>query len=119
MGAARRSPMAKWKLNPKLLEKLAARQLEILCHYSSHTAPGGILVYATCSIMPEENDLVIEKFLKNNPTFEPDSLYWAFKKNGVNVAGMKENDYKLNLWPSKHGCDGFFMARIKRKHDNE
>lgn len=90
MGTVRRSPMVKWRLTPKQLEKHAAKQLMILSHNASEVRIGGTLVYATCSILAEENGHVVESFLRDHPTFSleeqqqldpfhdgTDGLYWA------------------------------------------
>ena len=119
MGTSRRMPMAKWKLNPKLLKKLHDRQYEILSYYSQFVSEGGILLYATCSIMPDENEKVIEKFIKNNSDFVQDSLYSRLNNYNIEVPGLKEDDYYLTLLPSVHKTDGFFMARLKRRYLEE
>lgn len=90
MGTVRRSPMVKWRLTPKQLEKHAAKQLMILSDNASEVRIGGTLVYATCSILADENEHVVESFLRGHPTFSleeqqqldpfhdgTDGLYWA------------------------------------------
>lgn len=119
MGTTRRMPMAKWRLNEKLLAKHNKNQLKILTHYSQYVKPGGILLYATCSIMPAENDLLVDDFLQQNPDFKPDSLYLAFDLYDIKIEGLGKEDFKLNLLPSLHGSDGFFMARMRRVNEDE
>ncbi|MFA6569840.1 MAG: hypothetical protein WCT77_01240 [Bacteroidota bacterium] len=114
MGTSRRMPMQKWRIDGKYLEKMSERQSVILKDYSKYVSPGGILMYATCSLMPEENDKVVEEFLKENTDFVPDSISTALGKTGISFKELKDNDYKLHLTPSRHGCDGFFMARMRR-----
>lgn len=114
MGTVRRMPMAKWRLTPELLKKHSAKQLMILTEYAQFVAPGGVLVYATCSMMPEENDRVVERFLKDNPDFEPEPLSEVFKSVGVNVGALKQGAATLSLSPGEHGTDGFFMGRLRR-----
>ena len=66
-GAWRRSPEGKWRLTPEDLDALCALQLKILQECSAFLAPGGVLAYATCSLLPEENEAVIEAFLHRAP----------------------------------------------------
>jgi 16S rRNA (cytosine967-C5)-methyltransferase len=114
-GTARRMPMQKWRLNPKLLERHTRKQLQLLESYSKFVKPGGIIVYATCSILPDENDIIVEKFLENNTEFEPDSLLKVYEKNQIKIKNLKMNEFKLTLLPSEYNCDGFFMARMNKK----
>ena len=97
IGILRRNPDAKWKLQPEQIEKLRATQQEILQSYSAITKPGGLMVYATCSILPSENQQQVEKFLSS-------------------VAG---SDFKLmkerRILPQHEGFDGFYMALLSRE----
>lgn len=97
IGVLRRNPDAKWKLTPGFLKEITQTQGEILRDYSTMVKPQGVLVYATCSILPQENQQQIQSFLRSD-------------------AGQ---DFVLEtqetLLPSKTGFDGFFMARLKRK----
>ena len=97
IGILRRNPDAKWKLQPEQIEKLRATQQEILQSYSAITKPGGLMVYATCSILPSENQHQVEKFL-------------------ASVAG---SDFKLmkerRILPQHEGFDGFYMALLSRE----
>jgi 16S rRNA (cytosine967-C5)-methyltransferase len=94
LGVLRRNPDAKWKLSPESLEKVRDTQQEILRTYSNILRPGGVLVYATCSVLPSENEKQVQSFLKTNPNFELEAEH--------------------HQWPSE-GFDGFYMARLKRK----
>jgi 16S rRNA (cytosine967-C5)-methyltransferase len=113
-GTVRRMPMQKYRLNPQLLKKLSARQYEILSYYSQFLKTGGYLIYSTCSLMYDENDAVINKFLNDNPNFIPDPFNQYLKTYGINIHGFDENSYKITLTPSKFECDGFFIARMKK-----
>jgi len=93
MGVLRRNPDAKWKLTAEHTEWVRNTQLEILEDYSMMLKPGGKMVYATCSIMPSENEKQVEKFLSNNPEYQLEAMH--------------------HTWPSE-GWDGFFMARMKK-----
>jgi len=97
MGVLRRNPDAKWKLSPEFLKEITQTQSEILGDYASMVKPGGTLVYATCSILPQENQEQIKAFLAND----------AGKEFSL--------DAQETLLPSVTGYDGFFMARLKRK----
>jgi len=93
LGTLRRNPDAKWKLTPEFLDNVRVTQAEILRSYSKILRPGGQLVYATCSILPSENERQVERFLSENPNFRL----------------LEER----KLTPSEHGFDGFYMARIE------
>lgn len=94
IGVLRRNPDDKWKLSKSRIDELVQIQQHILQEYSSMLKAGGTLVYATCSILPSENDKQIEVFLKGNPDF-------VLEK-------------KQTIYPSEGG-DGYFMARLLKK----
>jgi 16S rRNA (cytosine967-C5)-methyltransferase len=114
MGTARRMPMVKWRLTPALVAKLARKQLEILIEKSRYVRQGGILMYATCSMMPQENEEVVHSFLKTHTNFELEPLNTAFSRYGITIDGLQQNDAMITLLPHLHGTDGFFIARMKR-----
>ena len=95
LGILRRNPDAKWKLNPNFINSVRETQQEILQKYAPIVKKGGKLVYATCSILPSENEMQIEKFLSQNA------------------------DYQLikqqTILPQNENFDGFFMALLERK----
>ncbi len=96
IGVLRRNPDAKWKLTPDKIKALEETQKKILESYSKMVKVGGKLVYATCSILPSENEKRIEEFLvQNSDTYE-----------------LEE---ELKLLPSTTSGDGFYMARLVRK----
>lgn len=97
LGILRRNPDAKWKLQPEQIEQLRATQQEILQSYSAITKPGGQMVYATCSILPSENQDQIEKFLNSDA--------------GKDFILLKER----RILPQDDGFDGFYMALLERK----
>jgi len=94
MGTVRRLPMTKWRLAPDQLQRHARKQFSILTEYAGYVRPGGTLVYATCSILPAENEDVVRGFLKKNPDFTFDA----------------EQQYD----PLHHGTDGLYWARLRR-----
>ena len=94
LGTLRRSPDSKWKLTEAFMNDIKAKQQKILQTYAQMVKPGGKLVYATCSILPSENQDQVHYFLANNPNF---SL-----------------EQEKTLLPSQSGFDGFYMARLAR-----
>ena len=99
LGVLKRNPDSKWKLNPEFLERVKITQAEILDQYASMVKQGGKLVYATCSILPSENELQVKAFLKNHPEF------------------TLLKDQKVS--PVKFGFDGFYMALLERKSEEK
>jgi 16S rRNA (cytosine967-C5)-methyltransferase len=70
LGVLRRNPDSKWKLQPEFLDNIRKTQQEILCSYSKMVKPGGKLVYATCSVLPSENQDQVKQFLSTNSEFK-------------------------------------------------
>ena len=97
LGVLRRNPDAKWKLEPEFLDKIRVTQQEVLQHYSRMVKPEGKLVYATCSVLPSENQKQVATFLKSEA--------------GANFTLVKDK----KLLAHKSGFDGFYMALLKRK----
>ncbi|PSK97606.1 16S rRNA (cytosine967-C5)-methyltransferase [Cecembia rubra] len=97
LGVLKRNPDTKWKLSPESIQKVQDIQQEILQNYSSMVKQGGLLVYATCSILPSENQFQIEKFLASEKGKDFDLL----------------EDQKVLAQES--GFDGFYIAKLKRK----
>jgi 16S rRNA (cytosine967-C5)-methyltransferase len=113
-GTVRRSPMLKWRLSPLALEKHAYKQLALLSSFAAAVKPGGVLVYATCSVLPQENTDVIAAFLAEHEDFALEPLAPCFAVAGITVPGLQEDAGYLTLYPSIHGTDGFFLARMRR-----
>ncbi len=97
LGVLRRNPDSKWKLSLEFIENLQKTQQNILQQYARMTRPGGLMVYATCSLLPSENHEQVSAFL-NTPVGE-----------GFEFCTEK------TLWPQDEGFDGFYMALLKRK----
>ncbi len=97
LGVLRRNPDSKWKLQPEFLSRIKGVQQEILTNYSKMVKPGGKLVYATCSILPEENTEQVKQFLQSD--------------EGKDFSFVKEQ----NIFASQSGFDGFYMAQLERK----
>jgi 16S rRNA (cytosine967-C5)-methyltransferase len=115
MGTVRRMPMTKWRLTPELLRKHGQKQLEIVQSFAHAVKKDGILLYSTCSLMPQENQQVVRTFLDQNPDFAPEALAPAFAENGIRIPMLSADAAMLTLTPAQHGTDGFFMARLRRK----
>lgn len=95
LGVLKRNPDSKWKIDQDFIDRIKKEQEQILQDYSKIIKKDGLMIYATCSILPSENNLQVEKFLANNPDY---SL-------------VKEE----KIMPSQ-GYDGFYMALIKRNN---
>ncbi len=111
-GTWRRNPDAKWQLGEADLQELVVRQGAILDSAARLTKPGGRLVYATCSIMTEENEGRIEAFLAAHPDYRPvpvPELWAELVGTPCPVAGPW-----LRLSPQAHGTDGFFAAVLEK-----
>jgi 16S rRNA (cytosine967-C5)-methyltransferase len=111
LGTLRRDPDIKWRRREEDLPDLARAQLEMLQHASAVVAPGGRLVYATCSSETEENESVVEAFLKATPSFTRVDLRTA--KTAVPAAVIDEHGH-LRTYPHLHGLEAFFGAVLMR-----
>jgi 16S rRNA (cytosine967-C5)-methyltransferase len=94
MGTVRRMPMPKWRLTPAQLQKLVRNQITILSENAENVMEGGSLVYATCSILPAENEDVVQQFLTTHPTFKV--------------------EFEQQFDPYHHGTDGLYVCRMLR-----
>jgi 16S rRNA (cytosine967-C5)-methyltransferase len=110
-GAIRRNPESRWRLGERDLAELRAKQREILERYAGLVAPGGRLIYATCSLLDEENDAVVRAFLADHPAFEPVLAKEILGRERALRIGDGE---VLRLLPQTDGTDGFF-ARVLRR----
>jgi 16S rRNA (cytosine967-C5)-methyltransferase len=107
-GTFRRHPDARWRLRISDLAVMAALQRSILRAAAEVVKPGGLLVYSTCSLEPEENDAQIESFLaeRNDWRLEPPA------EGAVSQAVLDAG--RLRVLPQRHGVDGAFAARLRR-----
>lgn len=113
-GTVRRSPKYKYRLNASLLRRLTKNQSDILNYYSQFVKNGGLLVYSTCSILPDENHQVAENFLNVDDSFIKEDLYKIFADYNIHAKGLEKGSYCLSLFPSVHGTDGFFIAVFRK-----
>ena len=107
-GTWRRAPHLKWVTRPVDLERHAERQKALLGSFARLVRPGGLLVYATCSLARSENEAVAAAFLRETPNFEPHPPLWSF--------GYSEAPGGLHILPARHDTDGFFVATFLRKN---
>lgn len=112
LGTLRRNPDLKWRQSPEALAELNQKQAAILAAAARLVRPGGRLVYATCSLLREENDGVVDGFLAAHPDFAPVSAAAILDKQGIPVPGLGE---RFALVPQVHGCDAFFAAVLERR----
>ena len=110
IGTLRRNPDLKWRQTPASVAELNAKQLAILTSAASLLKPGGRLVYATCSLLNEENEALIEAFLAAHPDFRLTPVQEVLAGAGI---PLDCTDY-LRLDPLHHGTDGFFAALLER-----
>jgi 16S rRNA (cytosine967-C5)-methyltransferase len=110
LGVLRRNPDAKWRVSEKDIERLREIQLSLLFHLAPLLKPSGILVYAVCSTEPEENEFVIDEFLKSQPDFKSNPLD---SSACIPMDCITENGY-FKTYPHHLSMDGFFAARLKR-----
>ncbi len=110
LGTLRRNPDLKWRQNPKLVAELSAKQTAILQSAARLLKPGGRLVYATCSLLKEENEHIAEAFTAANPGFHLLQAAEVLTQAGVENAPKLCSGAFLRLWPHQHQTDGFFAA---------
>jgi 16S rRNA (cytosine967-C5)-methyltransferase len=111
MGTLRRNPDVKWRQDPAGVVELTEKQISILDGASRLVKFGGRLVYATCSLLDEENDGIVEKFLAGHPDFELVPMHKVLLEQRIPL----EMGDTLKMMPHKHGTDGFFAAVFERK----
>jgi 16S rRNA (cytosine967-C5)-methyltransferase len=106
LGALRRNPDARWRLDEEEVDSFPPRQRQILERYATLVKPGGRLVYGTCSINQRENEQVRGAFLSAHPEFE--SVQVLPELVGLGAAA------EVQLLPHRHGTDGFYIAAFRR-----
>ena len=109
-GTLRRNPDLKWRHREGAIAELAAKQARILGAAAKLVKPGGRLVYATCSILPDENEAVADAFAASHPDFTPLSCRKLLAAQRIPL----DTGERLRLWPHVHGTDGFFAAAFSR-----
>ena len=105
LGIIRKKPDVRYKKADDLFT-LPVIQTALLDNAARYVAPGGVLVYSTCTILPEENEQVTDTFLTEHSDFCRDGFTLP--------APVGETEGQLTLWPQRHGTDGFYICRMKR-----
>jgi 16S rRNA (cytosine967-C5)-methyltransferase len=111
LGTLRRNPDLKWRQTPQDVEELTAKQASILQSAAKLVKPGGRLVYATCSLLREENEAIVEAFLASNSEFETVNAAEILAQQQIPL----DTGPYLKLLPQQHGTDGFFAVAMARK----
>lgn len=111
LGTIRRNPGMKWMVTEETISELSGKQLQIVSASSSLVKHGGILVYATCTLLREENEGVVEKFLRQHAEFD---LVDPGEYSADRQAQQFASSGYIRLMPHRHGTDGFFCAVLKR-----
>jgi 16S rRNA (cytosine967-C5)-methyltransferase len=106
-GTFARHPDARWRVTPELLASMARLQAQLLDSVADLAAPGGLLLYSTCSLEPEENEGQVERFLASHPEFQRDATS-AVPDPLLSAKG------DLMILPQRHGMDGAYAARLRR-----
>jgi 16S rRNA (cytosine967-C5)-methyltransferase len=112
-GVLRRRADLRWQRVEQDLTHLITLQKELLEAAAGQVKPGGVLVYSTCSLEPEENLDVISDFLSNHPEFSLDDIQ-PYLPKGFKIAFPEQGKPYVNTYPHIHKIDGFFIARMKR-----
>jgi 16S rRNA (cytosine967-C5)-methyltransferase len=109
-GVFGRQPSAKWRLTPKSIERMADIQWQMINNVAEKVKSGGFLTYSTCSVTVEENEMIIERFLKWHPEF---SLTQISPKIGS--PGLRGLTKCTRLYPHLHESNGFFIAKLQKE----
>jgi 16S rRNA (cytosine967-C5)-methyltransferase len=110
LGTLRRNPDLKWRQSPQSVDELSAKQAAILAAAAKLLRPGGRLVYATCSILAEENEAIVDAFLAAHADFHRLSAQEILAAQGI-VIDCGED---MRLSPQQHGTDAFYAAVLER-----
>jgi 16S rRNA (cytosine967-C5)-methyltransferase len=106
-GVFAKQPSAKWRLALRSIEKMTEIQWQMINNCAYHVKAGGVLTYSTCSITLEENEMIIERFLKQHPEFSIADI-----KPNIGFPGLKGLDKCRRLYPHVHESSGFFIAKL-------
>jgi len=116
LGTLRRNPDLKWRQSPKAIEELQVKQKAILNSAARLLKPGGRLVYATCSLMPAENEVVANAFTAEHEDFVQLDAREKLEQAGVTQAeSLVTAAGHLRLWPHRHATDGFYAVAWEKK----
>jgi 16S rRNA (cytosine967-C5)-methyltransferase len=107
-GTFARHPDARSRVSPDALQRLRVIQAQLLERTSAVVAPGGLLIYSTCSLEPEENEQQVAQFLARHPEFrrEPNDTF---------PTTLMSEEGDLRILPQRHEMDGAYAARLRRR----
>ena len=111
LGTMHRHADARWRQTPNSVQELCQLQKQLLSHNATFVKAGGVLVYATCTLHPEENEQVISEFLAVNP-------HWQIEPHPFELFNHTTPGC-LKVWPHQQDMDGFFMVRLKKSKDSQ
>jgi 16S rRNA (cytosine967-C5)-methyltransferase len=111
LGTMHRHADARWRQTPSSVQELSQLQKELISHTANFIKAGGVLVYATCTLHPMENEEVISEFLAVNP-------HWQIESPGSDLVDIASPGW-LKVWPHQRDMDGFFMVRLRKTKDSE
>ena len=109
LGTLRRNPDLKWRQSPQSVAQMTAKQGAILAAAARLVKPRGRLVYATCSLLEEENDSIVDAFLGAHPQFHAISSSEVLRAQGISL----DSGERLRVFPHTHAMDGFFAAALE------
>ena len=107
LGTLHRRADARWRHTPENIQTQSQLQSELLANAATFVKSGGVLVYATCTIHPLENEQVIRSFLDSNP-------HWQIEPPTIDLPVQPSPEGWVKVWPHRHHMDGFFMVRLKQ-----
>jgi 16S rRNA (cytosine967-C5)-methyltransferase len=111
LGTLRRNPDLKWRQRPESVAEMAVKQKAILASAARLIKPGGRLVYATCSLLAEENESVVDDFLGEHPAFHLTAPGEILLRQGIEL----DTGSYFRVLPHSHAMDGFFAAVLERQ----
>jgi len=107
LGTLHRRADARWRHTPENIQQQSQLQSELLANAATFVKSGGVLVYATCTIHPLENETVIRSFLDSNP-------HWQIEPPTIDLPVQPSPEGWVKVWPHRNQMDGFFMVRLKQ-----
>ena len=107
LGTLHRRADARWRHTPENIQQQSQLQSQLLANAATFVKSGGVLVYATCTIHPLENETVIRSFLDSNP-------HWQIEPPTIDLPVQPSPEGWVKVWPHRNQMDGFFMVRLKQ-----
>jgi 16S rRNA (cytosine967-C5)-methyltransferase len=115
LGTLRRNPDLKWRQTETGLAELVVKQASIVAAAATLVRPGGLLLYATCSLLTDENEAIVQAFLEREPSFGLVAARGALAASRIDLPPGEPDDEYLRLRPDVHRTDGFFGALMERR----